>query len=286
MWSWRILCPGSAKYDSMKPPMTGKPLPKSQAHPLAKILYQDPFTERTYKKPRGYAGDAEMMDYLYASDGLIQKDFGFQLTPMGQEIFDYSLSRNSSKSVCIRLKIIVELLNQVIESKNNARLLAVASGHLREALYIVDPQAHLQEFIAFDQDPKSLAVVSEDTKNIQIKTILGSIGDILKNRITLNNFDLIYATGLYDYLDEVTATLLTQYLFSALNSGGRLLIPNFMPNMQEIGYMEAFMNWWLIYRDTQEMEKLAHTIPKAEIEKISIFSDELQNIVYLEIIKK
>ncbi|HRD71155.1 MAG TPA: class I SAM-dependent methyltransferase [Legionella sp.] len=257
-----------------------------QAHPVANILQQDPFTDRAYKKPRGYAGDAVMMDYLYASDGAIEKDFDFKLTKMGQDIFKYSLSRSSSKSVCIRLQIIIELLNQVVESKENTRLLAVASGHLREALHIDDPQAKLQEFIAFDQDPQSLAVVAEDIKHIKTKTIQGSIGDILKKRITLQDFDFIYATGLYDYLDDATATLLTQYLFLALKPGGRLLIPNFTPDMQEIGYMEAFMNWWLIYRDAQGIEQFIHTIPQEEIEKINIFTDGYKNIVFLEVYKK
>jgi len=56
--------------------------------------------------------------------------------------------------------------------------------------------------------------------------------------------------------------------------------------MQEIGYMEAFMNWWLIYRDAQGIEQFIHTIPQEEIEKINIFTDGYKNIVFLEVYKK
>jgi Trp operon repressor len=257
-----------------------------QTHPIVDILIQDPFTYRAYKKPRGYAGDAVMMDYLYASGKLLEKKFDFDLTKTGQEIMDYTLSMSPAKSVCARLKILIELLNKIVTSRNKARLLAVASGHLREALHIADQQLNLEEFIAFDQDKESLAVVADDVKNVNIKTVQGSIGDILKNRISLKDFDFIYATGLYDYLDDATATLLTQYLFQALKSEGCLLIPNFMPSMKEIGYMEAFTDWWLIYRNLQMMQKLTGTIPTADIAKLNLYTDPYENIVFLEIHKK
>ena len=34
-------------------------------HPIRDLLHQDPFTYRAFAKPRGYAGDAVMMDYIY-----------------------------------------------------------------------------------------------------------------------------------------------------------------------------------------------------------------------------
>src|SRR3954471_21861081 len=33
--------------------------------PIRGLLPQDPFTYRAFSKPRGYAGDAVMMDYIY-----------------------------------------------------------------------------------------------------------------------------------------------------------------------------------------------------------------------------
>lgn len=255
------------------------------SHPLSKVLQEDPFTDRAYKKPRGYAGDAVMMDLIYTGGGLIEQQFDHTLTPKGQEIMLYSLSRSSSKSVCARLNILVEILNQTITQKNNARVLAVASGHLREALFIKE-KFNLEEFIALDQDPESLAVIAREINNINVNTTLGSIGDILKGKINLHDFDFIYATGLFDYLDEPTAILLTQCLFKKLKASGRLLIPNFVPHMEEIGYMEAFMNWWLIYRDQQDMQKIADALPQDQIESINLFIDTHQNILFLEIYKK
>src|SRR5689334_20159832 len=34
-------------------------------HPLAKYVYEDPFTKWAYEKPRNYPGDAVLMDFIY-----------------------------------------------------------------------------------------------------------------------------------------------------------------------------------------------------------------------------
>ena len=40
------------------------------SYPLRELLHQDPFTYRAFSKPRGYAGDAVTMDYIYGiADG-------------------------------------------------------------------------------------------------------------------------------------------------------------------------------------------------------------------------
>src|SRR5262245_59573040 len=37
----------------------------SQGHPLAKTILLDPYCRRAFEKPRGYPGDAVMLDYIY-----------------------------------------------------------------------------------------------------------------------------------------------------------------------------------------------------------------------------
>jgi len=37
-------------------------------HPIALYVHADPFTYRAFTKPRGHAGDAVMMDYIYGFD--------------------------------------------------------------------------------------------------------------------------------------------------------------------------------------------------------------------------
>jgi hypothetical protein len=71
-----------------------------------------------------------------------------------------------------------------------------------------------------------------------------------------------------------------------LNPGGRLLLANFIPNISNVGFMEAFLDWWLIYRTRAELLQVADTVPDKQLETMHIFMDENINIAFLEIERK
>jgi hypothetical protein len=71
-----------------------------------------------------------------------------------------------------------------------------------------------------------------------------------------------------------------------LNPGGQLVITNYLPNLVDSGYMEAFMDWWLIYRTQEQLVQLAETISQEHIEAIRFFSEENQVIAFLEVERK
>ena len=79
---------------------------------------------------------------------------------------------------------------------------------------------------------------------------------------------------------------LTSAMFDLLRHRGRLLVANFLPNVDDIGYMESFMDWKLIYRSRLEMLDISSEIPQAEIRDIRIFTEENENIIFLQITKK
>src|SRR6476660_5776461 len=56
-------------------------------HPIRDLLYQDPFTHRAFAKPRGYAGDAVMMHYIYGLGDA--GEAARTATPLGRAIFRY-----------------------------------------------------------------------------------------------------------------------------------------------------------------------------------------------------
>src|SRR5215472_11983854 len=98
-------------------------------HPVCELLYQDPFTHRAFAKPRGYAGDAVMMDYIY---GLGEAEQAARdATPLGLEIFRYLGTQPAPCAVRDRRRLIAGLIDRVSDGGGDS-VLAIAAGHLRE----------------------------------------------------------------------------------------------------------------------------------------------------------
>jgi hypothetical protein len=243
------------------------------SHPIADLLHQDPFTYRAFAKPRGYAGDAVMMDHIY---GLGEAgEAARNATPLGRAIFHYMATRPAAKAVRYRRRLIAGLIDQVAEGhREGAKVLAVAAGHLREVECSSAMQTgKVQEFVAFDQDETSLEVVGRDYAHLRIQTMPGSVRQILSGKAKLAQYDLVYAAGLFDYLGAPVATALTRRMFEMTRPGGLMLIPNFLSGVRDVGYMEAFMDWHLIYRNHVDMMALAAALPTSLVADYQVFDD-------------
>ena len=253
------------------------------SHPVCKLLHQDPFTYRAFAKPRGYAGDAVMMDYIYGlgeATGAAR-----EATPLGRAIFQYMGTRPSAKAVRYRRRLLADLIDRVA-AHGGSRVLAIAAGHLREVELSAAVQAgKLQEFVAIDQDEASLSVVAGDYAHLGIKAVPGSVRQILAGKANLGQYDFVYAAGLFDYLNAPVAAALTRRMFDAIRPGGLMLIPNFLTGIQDVGYMESFMDWHLIYRNHADMRALAAALPQRAMADCQIFDDSENTITYLMVSK-
>lgn len=152
-------------------------------HPVCRLLHQDPFTYRAFSKPRGYAGDAVMMDYIY---GLGEaREAAREATPLGRAILQYMDTRPSARGVRYRRQLIAELIDRVAV-RGGRRVLAIAAGHFREVeLSAAVQTGKLEEFAAFDQDEASLAVVGRDYGCLGIRPMNGSVRQILSGKVSL-----------------------------------------------------------------------------------------------------
>ena len=74
-------------------------------------------------------------------------------------------------------------------------------------------------------------------------------------------------------------------MFDMLRSGGKLLVANFIPDHREVGYMETFMQWQLIYRTESQLADVAKEISALEIANKRIFFEDNGNIAFLELVK-
>jgi SAM-dependent methyltransferase len=253
-----------------------------QEHPLRQLVHQDPFTRRAFVKPRGYAGDAELLDYIY---GL--RTMPGDTTCLGAAIFSFMLQEPAPRAVRERRDLLAARIDELATRVKQPRILAVACGHLREAQKSVAVREGLVgQFVALDQDRASLAVVKDEQAGNGVEATHGSVKSILKGETVFEDFDLVYSTGLYDYLPQPVAIDLSTRLFRMLKPGGQLLIANFLPDVPNVGYMESCMGWPLIYRNDEELAGVTQDIPAMQIASQRTFHDRLENVVFLEVEKR
>ena len=255
---------------------------KVAAHPVSHFINQCPFTRHSVEKPRGYAGDAALIDYIYGHDDV--GDVMRSASTVGRQIARHNLDSPAAAAVRTRRHIIAGMLGDLARERSGARVLSVACGHARE-LDLMDEAAlsRLGTLIGFDQDERSLAVAgSYRVGNGRLTPHQGTIIDLLKNR-TLDGFHLIYAAGLFDYLSDRLCRRLTASLFSRLAPGGRLLVANFLPGVRDRGYMEVFMHWSLIYRDRALIMDFLSDIDATDIAKTTYFVEPNRNVGFLDI---
>jgi len=254
-------------------------------HRLRGVVHEDPFTRRAFEKPRGYAGDAVMLDYIYGREEQWPEPAG--MTSLGAEIFNYTTGSAASEAVRARRGFMADFLDRLTEELQRPHILSVAAGHLREAgLAAAVRRRKLGRFVAVDVDALSLEEVQRCYGAYGVETINASFRQLLGRRLSLGEFDLVYSTGLFDYLQLTAAQRLALTMFNMLWPGGRLLVANFLPGIPAVGYMETYMGWKLIYRTRREMFDIADAIPQAKIRDIRLFADDNEHIIFLQVTRK
>ena len=249
-------------------------------HPLRELIHQDPMTRRSFDKPRGYAGDAVLLDFIYGISGPDQGQ------SVGADVYQFAAGRPAAEGVRRRRQLIAEKIDELQSDRDiPLSMLSIASGHLRELEQSAAcKQGRIREFIALDSDPESCAHVSNQFPWIEV--INSPFISLFRDEGMNQRFDFAYSAGLYDYLDERVGKKLTRRMFEMLAPGGTLLITNFLPTVVDAGYMETYMGWDLIYRDLPELESLANGIASESIESLNSSADSQRSIGYLEIKKK
>lgn len=256
-------------------------------HPITKLLAEAPQIEHSKKWPRGYRGDALMMDLIYGT-GQTGKKLA-HTSNLGRSIHETQADWPTHRAAIRRLRTIAHALDeQAARTNYPMAILSVACGHLRELSFSHTWQnQQFARWVAMDQDSHSLKLIQESRGTDRLEFWEKSIVSLLRHPQT-QQFDFIYAAGLYDYLKKRPARLLTTQLFEMLRPGGRLLVANFTPNTREMGFLEAFMDWPLIYRDLADMTELAAVLPQMNAH-FRVFYDlpnENNRLVYLEVTRK
>jgi hypothetical protein len=269
---------------------------------IMELFSLDPFTKRCITQPRGYAGDAVMMDMIYDTN-YVHYERDTKIQDFGKMLFDVIINNTDyPQAVRDRKKEIGSEIDKIYKKKNSNKklnILSVASGHCRELTESTEFLNGNVNVFALDQDELSLNVIENDykKKGYDVQVIECSITKLFKkqnceNILSLNNgeeFDFIWSAGLYDYLKLSTCQALTKSLFSMVKPGGQLMLANFLNNNDVTeqpgpGYLELFMNWALDYKSIDEIRKFSDSIDPQNIESKYVYA---QNVMgFTNITKK
>lgn len=236
---------------------------------VGELLMQSPWMHRARHKPLGYPGDFEIMNGLYgrhfSGPSLFAKalNLGFVSTP-------------AARAVRCRKDMIEERLSAILDEKEaraeSCRILSIAAGPAEEVLGLLEKRRSIGvplEIVLFDQDKSALAfsfarlsrVVAQKWQGqVRIVHLHDSITQLLRGCTVLRGsglFDAVYASGLFDYLQPHTWVSLCRSLFAMLAPGGRLYVGNMVPTSPSRWFMELHLDWFLEYREHDELLALA-----------------------------
>lgn len=216
-------------------------------HPLRSIMLEDPYIARCVAKPRGYAGDAELIDLIYS------RKPPASASRRGQRIFQLGIEFQASEGVRQRRDHAEQFVGEAFAQ--GKRILCLASGHFREGDPLIGRDIGNIELV--DQDPLSLDVVRERF-GASARCHEANVFSYLRGAIARGEqFDLVYTLGLTDYLDDRAMGLLHKMAKAVLAPGGEFILANFVPGHLAIGWMDAVMEWQLIYREPEDLARFA-----------------------------
>ena len=227
------------------------------------------FMERTNLKPRGYAGDATMMQMIY--DDRCEGAWVFN-----KLMHRHPVQHPAATAVRNRRVLIPRLLQaHLAHSKADPfRLLSVACGPARELedIFATPAEAQRFELTLLDQDDEALAAARTTIERVgqprKLALVNDSVRTLLKDRAATDRwgrFDFIYSMGLFDYLTPPVAKAVLARLYELLEPGGALVVGNYHVKNPSRFYMAYWLDWVLYYRTEEEFVALAEGLPEANV---------------------
>ncbi|KPA14360.1 regulatory protein [Candidatus Magnetomorum sp. HK-1] len=231
---------------------------------MRSLIYEDPFTSRSYYKPLGYAGDYETMNLIYRNEAAGNSLFA-------KCLHYYWIKKPAAQAVRNRAEYLAEKIAETFESvpsERTAKFLTVASGPAFEVQRIISEvkkyNLRKAEFHFLDQDLNALKyaqrkmyeISSQEDTNFILEFHNLAIKNIIQDGLYSNSCDLIYTAGLFDYFSDRIAKMAGKCLYKAVKPGGRLIIGNFDNRNPAAWEMRIALDWDLIHRSAEDLHEL------------------------------
>lgn len=237
---------------------------------LHSLVMKAPVFQRAYHKPLGYAGDYQVLVWIYFLENHYEGN-----TVFGKLMQRVGCSTTAGLAGMERIPYLTDKIRQHLVQHTHEqplRLFSLASGPAKEIQDLLreHPPTQSLHVTLFDQDEEALTYCHDVltplqdpvSDHIHIQYLHSSVKQLIRDQTFIESLpkqDLITSTGLFDYLPKRVASQLLNNLVSMLAVGGTAYIGNFQANDTQFVF-EYLCDWDLIYRTPQELTELAQAV--------------------------
>jgi len=241
-------------------PATGEATGRRVLRDALPYLMTSALFRRSYTKPRGYAGDFETIEMIYAAE---PRGEG----PVGRAIDAWNLGAATSRAVRSRRARMVQDVGAMLarhRAPEPLRITSLAAGSARELwdLFEALPGAPLQA-TAIDIDAGAIAFCAGEAcrRSLGPDRVALRQANLLRlaygrAELPMPGQDLVYSMGLIDYLGDEVVVRLIDWAHGRLVLGGTLALGNFAAGNPERPYMDHVLDWKLVHRTPGELRQL------------------------------
>ncbi|RLA86385.1 MAG: hypothetical protein DRG31_00325 [Deltaproteobacteria bacterium] len=202
------------------------------------------------KWPKGYPGDYRMLELVYRNTPVS--------TGIGRILDIIFLRATLAKAVRGRLKLLTEILRNEFMDRKSPKVLNIACGSSRELMDLVkEISASQAQITCIDFDEEALDFSSQRLAFTPIRdnVIFRKYNAVrmVNHKRVLTDFgpqDVIYSTGLFDYLTDDLLVKLLNSLYNLLNPGGKLILAFKDANRYDTGVYHWIVNWSAFFQRT------------------------------------
>ncbi len=240
-------------------------------------LMRSRFFERAYYKPKGYAGDFLIIELIYRN----QPDGDGKV---GRLLDEMLLQQASARAVRARRHLLHATLDRLcrerLEDQSPIRIMNLACGPCRELFDLIKScdYDHKINALCIDIDSEALEYTDQQVNTFEHEAQVRFMNEnvikwaIGRSKQDFNPQDIIYSSGLCDYLDNRLLLALINRCYKQLKPGGVLIIGNFSPANIDRPIMDHLLYWRLIHRDYADLKNIFKDSPFGD--NLEIVSEE------------
>ena len=261
-----------------------------ELHPL---IMRSPFMHRVYTKPLGYAGDYEMVNMMlrdpYEGPNIYYKIVNKLFLMEGPSV----AHKNRVKIMHRKLEALVD---QAKRDGKTIKIFNLGCGPAVEVQRLLNTRVldERTEITLMDFNDQTLGYTKSLLDKIgknnnsfpKITYEQQSVDQILRQSARLtaeesNKYDFIYCAGLFDYFSDRACSRVLKLFYKLVKPGGEVLSTNVHSDNPAIAAMEYLVEWYLVYRNEQQMLDLVSDIPGKKV-----YGDETGLNIFLEFSKE